>query len=51
MTTLAEIRNAAMQLGEEDWQRLAWDLVDSVQKASGYDDALGLGDCQANQGH
>ena len=37
MSTLAEVRKAAMELSEEERQVLAWDLMDSVQKEPGYD--------------
>ncbi|MEX1104199.1 MAG: addiction module protein [Dehalococcoidia bacterium] len=41
MTTLAEIRDAAMQLSEKERQELGWELVDSAQKEPGYDQAWG----------
>jgi putative addiction module component (TIGR02574 family) len=39
MTTLEEVREAAMRLSEHERQELAWALVDSVQKEPGYDEA------------
>ena len=39
MTTLEQVREAAMQLSEEERQALAWELIDSVQKEPGYDEA------------
>lgn len=39
MTTLGDVRDAAMQLTEQERQELAWELLDSVQKEPGYDEA------------
>lgn len=39
MTTLSEIRAAAMRLPEEERQELGWELIDSAQKEPGYDEA------------
>ncbi len=39
MNTLAEVRDAATQLSEVERQEFAWELMDSVQKEPGYDEA------------
>jgi putative addiction module component (TIGR02574 family) len=39
MSNLAEVRDAAMRLTEEERQELGWELVDSIQKEPGYHEA------------